>query len=52
MINLVTFFLSILFIKSQYGQRFTREMIEDPKLYKNEICSYNGIPEIVDNKIH
>ena len=51
MINLVTFFLSILFIKSQYGQRFTREMIEDPKLYKNEICSYNGIPEIDNDKI-
>ena len=42
------FFFSFCFI---LPQPFTRDIIEQPFFYKNEICSYNGIPKAEGNKI-
>ena len=54
MINKINFVLIyILFIKTKNEQIvIDREYIESPLLYKNEICSYNGNPTVINkNKI-
>ena len=49
MINNITFVLIyILFVKTNEQKTINREYIENPLLYKNEICSYNGNPTIVN----
>ena len=51
MINLFIFILSFISILSQNAHSFTHFVAENPSLYKNEICSYNGYPVIGMNNI-
>ena len=45
------FILLILFLKIKGEVKIDRASIEDPLLYKNEICSYNGSPNIINQSI-
>ena len=49
-LNFKKFFILFIFIlESQEEVKIDREYIERPVLYKNEICSYNGRPIIINS---
>ena len=46
--QIIIFYIYIYYIKSQ--KTITREDLENPFLYKNEICSYNGNPNMISDE--